>query len=423
MIKKINSLLQSKSIKNGMWLYLLQFFNTIIPLITIPYITRVLGRSSYGVFSIALNLMVYMQVVVEYGFGMSATRKIALNNKADNIDKTFSGVLLARVLLLAFCTIFSASYCMFNNTNKELCRCLIVLNICLVGYCVQTNWLFQGLQEMKFISLINIVSRTVSVVFIFLFVKSSSDLYLYCLFYSFSPLLSGLMGAIIAVKKYNITFRFLSRKEVFMELKDGFYVFTTQLSAKVFGAIGITFLGIFASTQDVGVFAAIQKITNVLILCWTPISQILYPMSSQHLQNSYENGKLFITKISKIVLPVFFAIAMLIGLFSKKIVIIAFGSEYAQRYYWLIPLLLWVVIAIANNLLGIQLLLGSGHDKEYNQCFQIGVACTVILNLLLIYMFEGDGASIAPMISESILMILLILQIQKIEKTKTRNVL
>ena len=244
---------------------------------------------------------------------------------------------------------------------------------------------------------------------------------MYCLFYSFSPLLSGLLGTVIAIKRYSVCFTLLSWKDVFSELKDGFYVFTTQLSSKVFGAIGITFLGIFATAQDVGVYSAIQKITNVLILSWTPISQVLYPMSSQHLQISYENGKSFILRVSKIVLPVFFAIAIVLGIFSQKIVAIAFGSEYAQKYYWLLPLLLWVLIAIGNNFLGIQLLLGSGHDKEYNKCFQIGVACTILLNLLLIYMFKGNGASIAPMISESILMILLLLQIRRIEKNKTRN--
>lgn len=421
MIKTISKFVQNKSVKNGMWLYLLQFFNTILPLLTLPYITRVLGSSNYGVFSIALNIMVYMQVVVEYGFGMSATRKIALDSKLENINKTFSGVLLARVILLLMCAFFTTAYCFVNRSNLELCWCLIVLNICLVGYCVQVNWLFQGLQEMKFISIVNIVSRTISVVLIFTFVKSASDLYLYCLFYSFSPLLSGLLGTVIAIKRYSVCFTLLSWKDVFSELKDGFYVFTTQLSSKVFGAIGITFLGIFATAQDVGVYSAIQKITNVLILSWTPISQVLYPMSSQHLQISYENGKSFILRVSKIVLPVFFAIAIVLGIFSQKIVAIAFGSEYAQKYYWLLPLLLWVLIAIGNNFLGIQLLLGSGHDKEYNKCFQIGVACTILLNLLLIYMFKGNGASIAPMISESILMILLLLQIRRIEKNKTRN--
>ncbi|MCB7065273.1 oligosaccharide flippase family protein [Enterocloster citroniae] len=75
-ILSIKSILEKKSVKNGAWMYLLQIFNTIVPLLTLPYITRILGASQYGMFSIAINIITYFQVIVEYGFGMSATRKL-----------------------------------------------------------------------------------------------------------------------------------------------------------------------------------------------------------------------------------------------------------------------------------------------------------------------------------------------------------
>ena len=332
MIKRLAELTQKKSIKNGMWMYLLQFFNTIIPLLPLPYITRVLGSTKYGVFSIALNLVMYMQVVVEYGFGMSATRKIALNDSSESINKTFSGVLFARVILFAICFVFSVIYAIVERDNPEQFLSLLILDICLLGYCVQVNWLFQGLQEMKFISLVNIVARTVSVILIFAFVKTPSDLLLYCFFYSVSPFLSGVIGCIIAVRRYKIKLFRPDKSRIWNELKDGWYVFTTQLSSKVFGAIGITFLGFFAIEREVGVYSAIQKITNVMILCWTPISQVLYPISSKKFQGDYFQGKMFVRKIRRFVLPVFSGIAILIGFFSQRIVTIAFGDEYAANF-------------------------------------------------------------------------------------------
>ena len=71
----LGSLLRKKAFSNGVWLYLLQFFNAVIPLLTLPYIVRILDTENYGIFSVALNIVIYMQVFVEYGFGMSATRK------------------------------------------------------------------------------------------------------------------------------------------------------------------------------------------------------------------------------------------------------------------------------------------------------------------------------------------------------------
>lgn len=101
MIKKI---LKRKSVKNGAWLYLLQIFNTVVPLLTLPYITRILGAKQYGIFSIAINVIGYYQVVVEYGFAMSATRKVALSDKnSDSLSKTFSTVFFSRCILLMVC--------------------------------------------------------------------------------------------------------------------------------------------------------------------------------------------------------------------------------------------------------------------------------------------------------------------------------
>ena len=75
---------------------------------------------------------------------------------------------------------------------------------------------------------------------------------------------------------------------------------------------------------------------------------------------------------------------------------------------------MWMIFAINNNFLGIQILLGSGKDKEYSQCFQIGVVFTIILNFIFIYFFQGNGASWAPLISEVLLSIMLIRKIKKI---------
>ena len=93
----ISKYLKTKVLRNGLWLYALQFFNTIIPLLTIPYITRVISTTQYGIFSTALNIIGYLQVVIEYGFGMSATRKIACNeNNNEEVNRLFSIVFMKK---------------------------------------------------------------------------------------------------------------------------------------------------------------------------------------------------------------------------------------------------------------------------------------------------------------------------------------
>lgn len=408
-------LLGKASIKNGIWMYFLQFFNAVLPLMTLPYITRILGAEQYGVFSIALNIVNYLQVLVEYGFGMSATRKIALAEKRD-LNKLFSAVLYSRGFLLFISAIISLSYNFVHKTNTQLALSLAILLICLLGYCVQMDWVFQGKQEMKYISIVNIISRTVSVIGIFTLVTTADDLYLYCLLYAISPFLSGFIGLFIAKKKYSLKLRKLHIQEIYKELQDGWFVFTTQLSSKVFGAIGVTLLGIFALPTEVGIFSAIQKIPNIMILAWTPISQVIYPISSKHFNNSWREGTEFVYKVRNYILPFFFVGALLVNIFSRNIILILFGTTYAEYFFWVTPLLLWLIVAINNNFMGVQILLGSGHDKEYSECFQIGVVCTILFNFGLIYFFKGTGAAIAPLVSEGILGAMLYLKIKKISK-------
>lgn len=411
----------SKVAENGMWMYGLQIFNTVIPLLTLPFITRILGSEGFGIFSISLNIFGYLQTIIEYGFGMSATREIALlaSDEGSNYkqNKLFTSVIFSRGILTATCIFFSAFYVALHEFNSLQSLSLIVLDLGLLGSCVQMNWLYQGLQEMKYLSLVNMVSRVISVVLIFTLIRSASDVLLYCLLYTVSPFLSGFMGLFIAIRKFHVHFVKIALNDIFRQLHTGWYVFTTQLSSKIFGAIGITFLGIFASKQSVGTFSAIQKIPTVLMLSWAPIAQIIYPITSQKMNESFQKGENFVYRVRRYVLLLFTVGTIFLVLLSHVLINIAFGPEYAKYSIWLTPLLLWVLVSINNNFLGIQILLGSGHDAEYSKCFQIGVVVTVILNLSLTYFFQGFGAAIAPLLSEIVLMILLHREIRKLDVT------
>lgn len=157
-IEPVKRLAGKKALHNGMWLYLLQIFNTVIPLVTLPYITRILGPSQYGLFSISLNLQGYYQVIVEYGFGMSATRKVALQeNSEESLRGLYSRVLASRLILMLPCIVLTIVYTLFNYSQVDQCVCLAILTATMIGYCFQLNWLFQGMQCMRFVSISNII--------------------------------------------------------------------------------------------------------------------------------------------------------------------------------------------------------------------------------------------------------------------------
>ncbi len=393
-------------------------FNTVIPLLTLPYITRILGAQEYGTFSIAFNLIGYLMVIVEYGFGMSGARKASLAKNIRELDTTFTAIVISRMLLCIVCGISTVIYGSLILESYEQKLCLYLLFFIPIGVVLQQNWLFQGLQRMQYITITSVISRIVSLIGIFGFVKTPNDLALYCILYSSSTILIGIIGTYIAIYIFKIRFVRINIHDVITEIKNGWYVFTTSLSSKVFNTFGITVLGILSTNYYVGIYSAIQKVPQLILLIWSPIAQILFPISSQKMTASFDEGREFILRVERIILPLFFIILFVVGLFSKNIIEILFGIEYCEYSYLIYPLLLWLIFGIINNFSGIQTLLAGGYAKEYSKCFFYGVWFTIFFNLLFVRLMGILGASIAPAISEFLFGLLLHFQIKRIRKEK-----
>jgi len=414
--EKIQMLKRSKVVQNGAWLYVLQIFNTAIPLITLPYITRILGASQYGVFSSSLNLIGYFQVVVEYGFNLSGARKIAMAKDEDEISRIFSSIMASQLLLCLISFFAMMIICFFINITRNQFNCMVILYLAVFGTAIEQIWLFQGLQVMQFITIVSVFSRTISVVLIFVLVRNAEQVYLYCGLYAITFLLIGIISLLIVILKLNVHFKKVTITDLFIEIKDGWYLFTTSAMTRIFSGIGITVLTFTSTNSNVGIYAAIQKIPLMLTMLYAPIGQAIYPYVSQHYASSFVEGINIVKKISKFILPIVSITSLIIILGSKTIINIVYGSEYSANSYLLIPLICWMVLGILNNLLGIQVLVASGHLREYSTAFRIGVIAIVILNIVFGVFGKIYGVAIAAMLAELTLTIAIIFQIRKIKR-------
>ncbi len=418
---KINSIIKSKIFKNSVWLTILQVINTVIPFITIPYITRVLGASEYGNFSIALNWILYFQVLVEFGFGLSGSRKVATAKNDKEISSIFNNIITARLIMFGLAFILMNIVSLLSRFNLKMYISMILLFIMILGTTFQLTWLFQGKQDMKFITIINVVSRIISIILIFMFVNDSNDLYLYCVLYSITLFLSSFISLIVARKKYLLKFKFAKFKNVIKEINDAKYLFISSSMTKIFSGFGITILGIFSSSNIVGIYSAIYKIPYILTMFFSPISQALYPFCSLEYKSNFKKG---ILKVKKLFLPIFslFLIpSLIIIIFRNSIIKFVFGIEYSYYSLIIIPLVLQFLIAIVNNFIGIQILVASEHQKEYTKAFSIGCLAIVICNILLGYLFDIYGVSIAAFLGELVLFLALMIQLKKLYKKENKE--
>lgn len=405
-------------LKNGAWLLLLQVFNLIAPLITLPYITRILPMSTYGEFIISLNWITYLQVFVEYGFVLTGAQKIAICS--DDIlerSRVRSNILFAQMSLLIPSVLIVLLINLFSSINHTQLLCMSILFLGVFSVAFQQNWFFQGICEMQNITLVNVISRSVSIALIFLLVKSPDDLYLYCILYVSSQVLSSAIGCVIAKKKYKLKLFIPRMNAIVKEIKDGWSLFISSFMTKIFTNVGVTILSFVSLSEEVGAYAAIYKIPFVLTLLFSAVSQSIYPqMCKSFANNPFLQAK---KEVKRIAIPVLFVFALgcITLILAKNFVVsVAFGASYAPFAYLLIPFVIWTFFGIMNNFLGIQILVASNHKKHYSMAFTVCVVSSLLLMLVLGRVYGILGVAIGSMSGEIILTLILLFFIKKISK-------
>lgn len=406
-------ILKSNTVKNGIWLYILQFFNTVFPLLTLPYVTRILGTNGYGIFSYALNIITYLQVIVEYGFNLSGAREIAIQENEKEREKIYSRIVTSKLLLLCITIILTIVIIIVCNFSYEQTLTIMIMFLIVIGTAFTQTWLFQGKQKMKFVTISNSVIRIIFMLLIFLFVKEKEDLFIYSFLYAIVFLVIGIAQTVIIKKFLNYKYKICNFKECCKELKNGWYTFTTSAMSKVFTGISVTILGIIngSDASVVGIYSAIQKIPLAINMVYTPVGQAIFPYISKKYGTDYKFSMKLIKKLIKLVFLCMIIAIIVVLFFSYDIIKIAFGIEYTQYHLVLIPLILWAFLGILNNLLGVQILVAQGRNKEYSEAFIISCISIVVLNSILGIFGNIYGVAIATMLSELILSISLIKKI------------
>ena len=180
MIAKFKSKFQSENSKkisaNFMYLSILQGMNLILPLITFPYLVRVLGIENFGLLMFAQAFIVYFTMIVDYGFNLSGIREVSSNrNNKNKLINIFSSIMIARFILalvgLIFLTIIVFSFEKFSQ-NWELYYLTFGI---VIGTALFPTWFFQGMEKMKYITVLTVIAKLIFTLSIFLFVTTEKD--------------------------------------------------------------------------------------------------------------------------------------------------------------------------------------------------------------------------------------------------------
>lgn len=387
---------------------MLQGVNILLPFVTVPYVTRILGAEPYGIFSIALNYATYFQLVIEYGFDLSAARKVVETDSREGLSKLVAHVVSARLLLFGLCLVATVFLALASAVEKDLFLCLMALFAMLLGYAIQLNWMFIGLQDMKVVTISTAIARSVSVALIFLMVTSPDRLVLYALLYSITYLLSGLLTHWFAWRRHGIRIMVPTRAGVLEEMRDGMPIFLSSATSKIIGNVGVTVLSACRSASVVGSYAAILKIPQMVSMMFTPISQALYPRVNEVRLTSRKAAAKLVFKVAMPITGAFALVLVVIATARAPIVTLLFGEEYLECADALIPLAIWVLLGIVNNFMGVQLLIPLGYQRLYSLLIILDSFLSLALNVSLGPLFGAMGVASAVAISELALSIALL---------------
>ena len=377
-----------KTILNNFFsLTLLKVLTYILPLITFPYLIRVLGVEKFGLIMFAQAIMYYFEIVVDFGFNLSATREVALNaEKKNKLNEIISAVFSIKfvLLMISFLILFIVLSIFDRFTDDYLIYYYSFLKV--IAFAFFPVWFFQGIEKMKYVTWINIVSKTIYTILIFVFIQAESDYLLVPLIDGFGFFIGSILALYYVFKHFKHVFVFNSFAIIKQHFIDSSIFFLSRVSVSLYTSSNILMLGLVASNVMVGYYAIAEKLYMVLRNLYQPIVQVIYPYISKS-----KNVKFFKKLYPGVVILNFIGVYIL-WVFAPELIYLVSKEHFVESIKVFRTLLIVACIIVPSILIGYPFLAALGFKNEANYSTIIGslfhvtvLGVLYFINLINIY--------------------------------------
>ena len=391
--------MKQKSIsKNYLYNLFYQILVIVMPLITTPYLSRVLGAEAIGIYSYTLSIATYFILFGTLGISLYGQREIAYVQEDDKKRSiTFWEILFLKIITMTISIfIFWVTYGM-HGQYKIYYRILVIE---LISQCIDISWFFQGIEEFKKTVIRNSIVKLIFAICIFMFVKSPNDLIKYIVIIAGANLF-GNMSLWMYIPKY-IQKVAIKDLHVFKHLKPTILLFIPQIAVQIYTVLDRTMLGIIIEDKsEVGFYEQAQKVVKLLLTLITSLGTVMVPrMASTFAKGDKEQLKKYMYSSFSFVFFLAFPIMAGLILISGEFVPIFFGQGY-EKVAVLINVIVPITLFIGlSNIIGTQYLLPTKRQTEFSISVIVGAIVNFILNIIVIKKYASIGASITTVIAE-----------------------
>ena len=384
-------------ISNFSYLSVLQLFNILSPLIAYPFLIKALGKETYGLDIFAQAVVGYLVILVAFGFNITATKEVSIHRDDKNkLSEIISSVLIIKTALLVISFLIMSGVLIYIEQAKNY-ETLFFLTMWMVLYdVIFPQWYFQGIEKMKYITYITLVSRVTFLGFIFVIIKSVDD-YLYLpIINGIGALISGIISLYIIFWKHKIKFNCQPINKLKYYLKDALTIFISSVSINLYKSTNKVVVGAFLGMSEVAYYDLAEKIINIAKTPQNILSQTIFPKISS------DRNMSFVKKIFNVSILFNILLYIVIVILAKPIVFFLGGVQMLPSVIIIYILGFTVPILAMGNIFGFQSLVAFGYVKEFAKVVVIAgvIYFTQLLSLWLTLGFTIISISIINVSTE-----------------------
>lgn len=378
------------------YLSLLQVAGYVFPLISMPYLARVIGADGFGKIAFASAIVVWIQTISDWGFNLTATRDVAQNrDNKELVSRIFSNVLWARSVLTLLSGIILLLVVLLVPYLRENADIIFVTFLLVPGYILFPEWFFQAIEKMKYTTFFNLFLKLVFTVAVFVFIHKREDYLMQPLLTTIGYLLCGIGALYLIFKKWGYSLYKPQWGEIFKTIRNSTDVFINNLMPNLYNSFSVMLLGFFGGSTANGIYDGGNRFPSIFYQFQSVLSRAFYPFLSRRPDKHSFYAKLNI--VSALVGSV------ILVLISPLIIKIMLGDEFEKSVVVMQILSFSVVFLAMGYTYGTNFLIINHKEKPLRNLTFISSIVGMCVSVSLVYYFSYIGAAVTVLLCRGLL--------------------